>query len=221
MSNYKDRILDCYIFFYHTQDWFILPQYPESITDSISSTFAQQNALGRTAPIFSYSHSGPRTLTVDLVLHRDMLNDLNRFNLSLSDKKLNDIKENLNIEKSISVSQLTDSKELPFDFSTDDYVDLLIKKLQSVALPEYNTTNKEIDPPRVALRFGDEIFIKGVVDGGIRVTYNLPLVEYNGLHKYASVNLSFTISESDPIDAQTVNKYGSFRAITTPKDLRR
>ena len=47
----------------------------------------------------------------------------------------------------------------------DDYVDTLINKLQAAALPNYDYGNKMVNPPMVAIRFGNEIFIKGVVTG--------------------------------------------------------
>lgn len=220
MADYRDRILECYIYFYHMDEWFKLPQYPESITDAMQSTFSQQNALARTAPVFSYSNSGPRSLTVNLNLHRDMLNDLNKNNASIKTFNYENVQQQLNVKNPIAISELTNAR-VPLEFTTDDYVDLLIKKLQAVALPSYDTSNKEVDPPRILLRFGDEIFIKGVVNSGINVTYKLPIIEYKGQHKYANVDISFTIYETDPFDAQSATKYGSFRAITTPNSMNR
>jgi hypothetical protein len=37
-------------------------------------------------------------------------------------------------------------------------------------LPKYDYGNKMINPPMVAVRFGNEFFIKGVVQGGVTVT---------------------------------------------------
>lgn len=220
MSDYRNRILDCYVYFYHTQEWFILPQYPESITDTCQSSFSQQNALARTAPVFAYSNSGPRTINVSLNLHRDMLNDLNSNNASIKISNLEKTQEELKVKNPISIGQLTNT-QVGIDFTTDDYVDLLIRKLQAITLPRYNSTNKEVDPPRVAIRFGDEIFIKGVVNGGINLTYNLPLVEFKGKHKYASVAITFNVYETDPFDADSAAKYGSFRAVTNPNNITR
>ena len=124
MADYRDRILECYIYFYHMDEWFILPQYPESITDAMQSTFSQQNALARTAPVFSYSNSGPRSLTVNLNLHRDMLNDLNKNNASIKTFNYENIQEQLNVKNPIGISQLTNAR-VPLEFTTDDYVDLL------------------------------------------------------------------------------------------------
>ena len=45
----------------------------------------------------------------------------------------------------------------------DDYVDTIIKNLQACALPSYKAASKMVNPPSVAVRFGNEIFIKGIV----------------------------------------------------------
>ena len=72
------KMIDNYIYFYHISRFCVLPIYPESISDTIASNFGQTNALSRTAPVFTYQNSGPRTVTVSLSLHRDMMNDLNK-----------------------------------------------------------------------------------------------------------------------------------------------
>jgi hypothetical protein len=92
----------------------------------------------------------------------------------------------------------------------DDYVDTLIKQIQAVALPAYGASQKMVDPPMVAVRFGNDIFIKGVVVDGISVTYALPLIAGN---KYAHVSIVFTVEEVDPYDARTVMSAGSFRGL--------
>ena len=45
--------------------WWI-PCCPKSMTDSMSSEFVPTTALGRTAPVYTYSSSGPRTLQLDI-----------------------------------------------------------------------------------------------------------------------------------------------------------
>ena len=67
-----------------------------------------------------------------------------------------------------------------------------------------------VDPPQVALRFGNEIFIKGIINGGVNITYKLPLLDNN---KYALVEIQFTVTEIDPYDAESVIKSGSFRGL--------
>lgn len=120
-------------------------------------------------------------MSVSLQLHRDMMDEVN----------------------------FTHCNVKPDD--GDDYVDMFIKKLLAVALPNYHTTSKEVEPPMVAVKFGDQVFIKGVVNQGVSVEYNKPLLE-NG--KYAQVNISFTVSETEPMDALSISKVGSYRNIT-------
>jgi hypothetical protein len=187
----KLNLITNYIYLYHTEEFLIIPTYPEQITDSMQSTFGSTNALSRSAPVFSYSNSGPRTVQISLNLHRDMLDDVN---LNVSNLKI----ENLN----------------------DDYVDTLIKKLQSIALPKYLSGSKTVTPPMVAIRFGDEIFIKGVVNGGITVTYNKPIIIVNGNEsKYAQVTIGFSVSEVDPYDALSVGLLGGFRGLTRTNNI--
>ena len=180
--------LNAWIYFYHLDKFCILPDYPETIQDSMRSEFTETNALARTAPVFSYQHSGPRTVTVSLKLHRDMMRDLN--------KGVSNLKDNV------------------VDFSGEDYVDTLIRYLQAIALPKYNAysaNSKAVVPPMVAVRFGNNIFIKGVVSSGIQVNYSKPILIDD---KYAVAEVSFTVSEVDPYDAEKVVEMGSFRGIT-------
>ena len=184
----QSNLIDNYIYIYHLHTdkadegtWCLIPVYPESLTDSLQSSFSSQNALSRTAPVYSYSYSGPRTVQFTFNLHRDLMDDMN-YNRS-------------NMKVAIG----------------DDYVDTLIKNLQSIALPNYNAKGKEVEPPMVAVRIGEELFIKGVVASGITVSYGKPILSNN---KYAQVSISFTVSEIDPIDANTVAQYGSFRYLT-------
>ena len=180
-----------YIYLYHTDKFIIIPEYPETITDNMTSTFTPNYALSRSAPVFTYEYSGPRIVNFSLELHRDMVNDLN---ITAGNTNL----------KSNVVSQ------------TDDYVDTLIKELQSIALPRYNVNNRAVIPPRVAVRFGNELFISGVVTSTITCTYGKPILS-NG--KYAKVSIGFTISEYDPYDATSVSQLGSFRGITSANSI--
>ena len=157
-----------------------LPCTPETISDSMASTFNETSALGRSAPVFTYSKSGPRTVQVSLKFHRDMMDVLNAGTSNVALKL------------------------------GDDYVDALIKALQAIALPRYNLSNKAVEPPLVALRLSQEVFIKGVVTSAIGLEYALPILS-NG--KYAQVSISFTVSEVDPYDATTVFQNGSFRGV--------
>lgn len=187
----KTLLPENYLYISHLDEDFQfwqLPCTPETISDSMGSTFTETSALGRSAPVFTYSKSGPRTVQVSLHLHRDIMDALN-VGVSNADLKLG-----------------------------EDYVDNLIKALQAIALPKYNLSNKAVEPPLVALRLSQEVFIKGVVNSSIGLEYKLPLLS-NG--KYAQVTLQLTISEVDPYDATTVFTNGSFRGVvrTLKKDM--
>ena len=176
-------IVDNYIYLFHTDEWVLLPQYPEQVNDTMTSRFSQTNALSRTAPVFSYSYSGPRQVQISLSLHRDMLNEVN-----------------------------VDASNMKVDRSSGmDLTETLIKRLQAIALPRYDAANKEVVPPMVAVRLGNEVFVKGVVDGSVSVTYLKPIMEDG---RYAQVQVSFTVSEVEPFDAESVSQLGSFRGIT-------
>ena len=159
----------------------VIPQWPDQLSDSIGSSFNQTNALSRSAPVFSYQNSGPREMQISIQLHRDMMDEANYF-----------------------------ISNLPIE-DKDDYVDALIKVLQAVALPNYHGESKEVVPPMVAVRFGDQIFIKGVVNNGVTVEYQKPLLNNN---KYAIANISFKVYETDPMDARSIAQVGSFRNIS-------
>lgn len=174
---------DNYIYISHLDEdlqFWRLPTSPDTIQDSMSSTFYPENVLGRSAPVYTYSNSGPRSVQISMKLHRDIMDDINE--------------------------GYSNSKQ----GVGEDYVDNLIRALQAIALPKYNLNNKAVEPPLVAVRIENQLFIKGVVSGGITVTYQKPILS-NG--KYAIASISFTISEVDPYDASTVYKNGSFRGV--------
>lgn len=176
------RMIDNYIYLYHLDEFIVIPSFPDSLNDQMSVTYNSSTPMSRSAPIYSYSHSGPRSLQINLDLHRDMMKQINW-----------------------QVSNATVA-------TGDDYVDTLIKLVQAAALPTYGASEKMVDPPMVAVRFGNDVFIKGVVTGTVGVTYQLPLLENE---KYAHVSVSFNVEEIDPYDAQTVFAAGSFRGVDT------
>lgn len=179
-NDYSEKLIENYIYIYHIDQFVVIPVWPESISDSMNSTFASSTPLSRSAPIFSYSNSGPRSLTINLKLQRDMMYNVNYK------------RSNLKIELG------------------DDYIDTLIKQLQACALPNYKDASKMVDPPLVAVRFGNEIFIKGVVNNGVAVTYSGPILTNN---KYSIVDISFQVFETSPYDADSVAQLGSFRGL--------
>ena len=187
----KFDIPDNYIYFYHLDQFIVLPLYADSVSDTMSVSFDQSAPLSRSAPIYSYKNSGPRVVQVGFDLHRDLMHDLNY--------------QKSNVP-------LTNSPKL-----SDDYVDVLIRYIEAAALPTYQAANKMVNPPIVAMRLGKDIFIKGVVNGSVGKTYKFPILR-NG--KYAVVNLNFSVYEVEPYSATDVIKYGSYRGIDTTLDRR-
>ena len=175
-------MVDNYIYLYHTETLIVVPGYADSVTDTITATYASSPLLARSAPIYSYSNSGPRSINVKFDLHRDMMQQIN-YGVSNAKVDLN-----------------------------DDYVDIMIREIQAIALPSYNTAEKMVNPPMIAVRLGNDIFIKGVVSGSVGVTYNYP-IDKNG--KYTLINIAFNVDEVDPYDAETVMQQGSFRGLST------
>lgn len=174
---------DNYIYISHLDEKFQfwkLPTWPDTVTDTMQSNFQATTALGRTAPVYTFSNAGPRTVQISIPLHRDIMDEVN-----------------------IGVSNVLLGEG-------EDYIDNLLKALQSIAVPKYNLQNKAVEPPLVAIRLSNEIFIKGVVTSGIGLTYSKPILS-NG--KYARVDLNITVSEVDPYDATSVFKNGGFRGV--------
>ncbi len=193
LSN-RFTLVENYVYIYQLNKYVIIPTYPESVQDTLGSTFQSTQILARTAPIFSYSSSGPRTIQFSLSLHRDLMSQFNYTNSTFI------------TEAGIEAG--------------DDYVDTLVKYLQAMALPSFKVSQvqsavkqgKTVNPPIAAVRFGNTIFIKGVVNGDVGVTYSGP-IGMDG--KYQQVEVTFSITETDPQDAETVAQWGSFRGLET------
>ena len=81
-SDIMNRILpDCYLYISHLDEdyqYWMLPGYPEKVTDQMNSEFATNTALGRSAPVYTFSNSGPRTVQINLSFHRDMFEEINQ-----------------------------------------------------------------------------------------------------------------------------------------------
>ena len=215
-------LIDNFIYLYHTDTLIILPTFPESITDSMNTSYSPTDIIGRSAPIYSYNGSGPRSIDFRLMLHRDMMHQIN-------------LEEN-SYNPGLNIFEETDNTKILEKLKRKDYVDILIKELQSIAVPNYVHGQKMVDPPLVAVRFGDEVFCKGIVDGGVTVSYEGPIIanplyDHDGFYlldnngarisgkgKYAIANVSFKVTEVDPYDARTVAQLGSFRGLNKTLD---
>ena len=182
-------MIDNYIYLYHTDTLIAIPTYPETISDAMRINYSTTTPLSRSAPIYSFVNSGPRSFAVSLSLHRDMMNDINVASSNLKISNLDD----------------------------QDYVDIMIKQLNAAVLPRYAAAEKMVNPPIVAVRFGKDIFCKGVITDGLTTTYAGPILRTD---KYAQVNIEFAISEIDPYDADTVMNVGHFRGLNTTLERR-
>ena len=84
-----------------------------------------------------------------------------------------------------------------------------------MALPSYKAQEvsaKTVNPPLIAIRFGNTLFVKGIVSGDVQVTWSGGLSRNN---KYQEANITFRVLETDPQDADTISKWGSFRGLET------
>lgn len=199
------RLIENYIYIYQLDKYIILPVYPEQLTDNLGSQFAEENILSRTAPVYSYSHSGPRTVQFNFQLHRDLMNSVNASNLSLIDKEL------------MGTTNLTLSDDINEMLNRGDYTDILIRYLQAMALPAYEAVesassvfNSMVKPPMIAVRLGTTVFIKGIINGDVSVTYSGPITKDG---KYMQVDIGLTVTEIEPQDAETISKWGSYRSL--------
>ena len=149
-SNFQSP--DNYLYISHLDEglqFWRLPFWPDSISDTMQSNFTSMNSLGRSAPVYTYSYSGPRTVQFQIKLHRDFVDDLNT---GWSNVKLEE---------------------------GEDYIDALIRALRAIAVPKYNLSNKAVEPPLVAVKIGEEIFCKGVLTSEIGLTYEKPILSNN------------------------------------------
>lgn len=163
-----------YIYFLHTGKTIVIPVDPDDIQDSMAANFAESRPLSRSAPIYSYQNSGPRTVQVSFTLHRDLCKQFNP--------------------------------------GMEDAVEELINNIQAAVLPDYDATNKIVNPPLVALQIRDEIYIKGIVNNGVGITYNLPIINCGTKdipkYKYALVSINFSVVEITPYSASILPDVG-------------
>lgn len=95
VSNIKNKKLkiptDNYIIFHHTGQSFVIPVDPDSIADSMGASFATNYPLSRSAPIYSYQNSGPRTVQVSFTLHRDLCREFNPGSTDMVEELINNL----------------------------------------------------------------------------------------------------------------------------------
>ena len=182
-------LIENYIYVYHLNQFLVLPVFPETISDNLQAQWSETRPLARSAPIQSYASSGPRVVQFGFKLHRDLMNQVNYS------------RSNMVIPKN------------------DDYLDTVVNCIQSLSVPEYTDATRMVNPPMVAVRIGDQIFIKGIVQS-VTMSYELPLLQTNSGLKYAVINLSFTVAETDAYTASYIAEHGSFRGLSSSLERR-
>ena len=63
-------MIDNYIYLYHIKQFIVIPTFPDSLTDTIGVNFNKSTPMSRSAPIYSYSDSGPRSIQINLDLQK-------------------------------------------------------------------------------------------------------------------------------------------------------
>ena len=176
-----------YLYFHHLGKGITIPIDPDNISDSMSASWSPSTPLSRSAPIQSYSSSGPRSVSVQFLLHRDLVKQYN--------------------------PDWIGKKDLGWQEGYD-VVDLLINNLEACVLPTYQETGKIVNPPVISLKIRDEIYIKGIVSN-VSKGFQLPIINYgtdkSPSFKYAQVNLGFGVTEITPYDASIIRTFGGFR----------
>ena len=76
-NNLRVSPTDCYVTLHHIGKTFILPVDPDAVSDNMNVSFAENNPLSRSAPIYSYQNSGPRSVQATWTLHRDLCREFN------------------------------------------------------------------------------------------------------------------------------------------------
>ena len=80
-SRINQILPDCYLYISHLDlaeeaKYWQLPGYPDDVTDQMSARFTPADALGRSAPVYTYSSSGPRSISLTFEFHRDMFEEM-------------------------------------------------------------------------------------------------------------------------------------------------
>ena len=147
MSKNLYPIFENYIYLYHVDKFILLPIYPDTLSETLGITFNTVTPLSSTAPIYSFTNAGPRSIHFQFTLHRDLMKEIN-YNVS-------------NVTLDIG----------------DDYVDTLVKYMQAAVLPNFDSTSKVVNPPMIAIRIGNEIYCKGVIKDSLGLTHSGPILD--------------------------------------------
>ena len=171
---------DNYIVLHHIGKTFVLPVDPDAISDNMSVSFAENNPLSRSAPIYSYQNSGPRNVQVTFTFHRDMMREYNPgySNNESGKDPIDDLVENL------------DAMVLPDYDSANKIVNpplVSLKIRDEVYIKGVVTGN-------VGVTYNLPLINYGTADKAV--------------YKYALVTISFGVNEITPYSASILPKVG-------------
>ena len=179
------QMIDNYIYLYHVKKHIVLPAYPEDISDSTSITFAKTNPLARSAPIYSFTNAGPRTVQCRFTLHREMMNQINYNNDSeLSDDYVD------------SLIKYLQAAALPAYSTTSKMVNPPIVALKLGA----DVYIKGVIAGNLGINYK------------VPIMKDPKNPDPNAPGKYSIVDFQLTIEEIDPYDAKMVMEMGSYRS---------
>ena len=162
----------------HPAHQLCIPVDPDAISDSMSASFASNNPLSRSAPIFSYQNSGPRTVQVSFTLHRDLVREYNPELVASGQDPVDLLVENL------------DALVLPDYDSANKIVNPPVVSLK---------VRDEIYIKGVVASSAGVTYSLPIINYG---SADKPL------YKYAVVSLSFGINEITPYSASILPKAG-------------
>ena len=158
----------------------LLPNWPDNIQDGQNANWSATQILGRSAPIQSYGYTQARSISIQMQLHREMLKQTNvRAKYPIKDKQIE-----------------------------EDYVEYVVNMLYGSVIPNYSSSAKLVDPPMVAIRIGNQMYIKGVCTR-FTVGYKGAILRDN---KYSEMEITIDVTEINPYDAITAMGVGAFRS---------
>lgn len=198
--------ISSYIYIYHLGLIFNIPTLPESLTETMNITYNATPILGRSAPLQTFTGAGPRSVNIDIKLHRQLFQIENPLIRTESGEAQLE-------SATVTMSNPTTGNIEEVD--TKDAVDYLVDALTSISLPKYTSANKAIVPPSVFVRYGNELAMRGVPSQVTKTSSGVWLK--NG--KMAMVEISFNLTEVEPYSAQYAAANGSLRGVPTGDTL--
>lgn len=129
-----------------------LPVFPESISDSYSANWAQQEVIGRTSPLFSYNSTGFRVVSFDLTFHRELVFDDDNYKV---------------------FKQLNDKEKRANSYTPIEEIEEILKALKLACYPIYASNG--LVSPVIFFRFG-QFTCKGYMES-VSYSWEPPIID--------------------------------------------